>query len=224
MLLFYYLNVERRKYFRYTIFILSSSIRFVVSKYWYGKIKYLSDFNFAFKYERLHDGLVVIQHGHFRKNICEWRRHRAIPTRFAIILRPCSIRHGIATVRYMVTVVVVVGQWYTTLSPSYLLQCQTRATTWLQISALHRAHDHVPLLHHTPVVYVWYSVYVCTYIGARSSDEVYESRMFMFLAAARQNLANIGSQFNDRPIARNFPYVFSSREVVSSQVVTCQLQ
>jgi len=49
------------------------------------------------------------------------------------------------------------------------------------------------------------------YIGAGSSDEEYESRMFMFLAAVRQNLANIGSQFNDRPIARNFPYMFSSR-------------
>jgi len=32
--------------------------------------------------------------------------------------------------------------------------------------------------------------------------------MFMFLAAARQSLANIGSQFNDQPpIARNFPAV-----------------
>lgn len=48
--------------------------------------------------------------------------------------------------------------------------------------------------------------------------------MFMFLAAARQNLANIGSQFNDRPIARNFPYMFSLREVVSSQAATYQLQ
>lgn len=49
---------------------------------------------------------------------------------------------------------VVVAQWYTTLSPSYLLQCQTRATTWLQISALHRAPGHVPLLHPTPGIYV----------------------------------------------------------------------
>ena len=49
---------------------------------------------------------------------------------------------------------VVVAQWYTTLSPSYLLQCQTRATTWLQISALHRAPGHVPLLHRTLGIYV----------------------------------------------------------------------
>lgn len=62
------------------------------------------------------------------------------------------------------------------------------------------------------------------YIGAGSSDEVYEYRMFMFLAAVRQNLANIGSQFNDRPIVRNFPYVFSSREVVSSRAAIFQLQ
>lgn len=41
------------------------------------------------------------------------------------------------------------------------------------------------------------------YVGG-SSDGVYESRMFMFLAAAQQNLANIGSQFNDQPIERNF--------------------
>lgn len=62
------------------------------------------------------------------------------------------------------------------------------------------------------------------HIGAGSSNKVYESRMFMFLAAARQNLANIGSQFNDRPIARNFPCMFSPREVVSSQAATCQFQ
>jgi len=45
--------------------------------------------------------------------------------------------------------------------------------------------------------------------------------MFMFLAAARQNLANIGSQFNDQPIARNFPREFSPRELVSLQ--SCHL-
>lgn len=134
------------------------------------------------------------------------------------ILRPCSIR------RYATGIDGGVGgdQWYTTLSPSYLLQCQTRATTWLQISALHRAHGHVPLLHCASAVYV-YIIHPCTNactIGG-SSDRVCESRMFMFLAAARQNLANIGSQFNDQPIARNFPREFSPREHVSLQ--SCHL-
>jgi len=41
--------------------------------------------------------------------------------------------------------------------------------------------------------------------------------MFMFLAAARQSLANIGSQFNDQPpIARNFPAVGSSRAALAN--------
>lgn len=64
----------------------------------------------------------------------------------------------------------VVDRWYTTLSPSYLLQCQTRATTWLQISALHRAPGHVPLLHHVHSAFVRVPVRVprvpCTYISA----------------------------------------------------------
>lgn len=45
-----------------------------------------------------------------------------------------------------------------------------------------------------------YIVYVYIYIGGPSSG-LYESRMFMLLAAAPQNLANIGSQFNDQPVA-----------------------
>lgn len=61
--------------------------------------------------------------------------------------------------------------------------------------------------------------FACTIGG--SSDRVYESRMFMFLAATRQNLANIGSQFNDQPIARNFPRVFSPGELVRLQ--SCHL-
>lgn len=64
-------------------------------------------------------------------------------------------------------------------------------------------------------------MYACSIGG--SYERVYESRMFMFLAAARQNLANIGSQFNDQPIARNFPRVFSPRKLVSLyKVATCQ--
>lgn len=45
-------------------------------------------------------------------------------------------------------------------------------------------------------------IYICIYlyIGGPSSV-LYESRMFMLLAAAPQNLANIGSQFNDQPVA-----------------------
>jgi len=66
-------------------------------------------------------------------------------------------------------------------------------------------------------------VYVCVHVAgtsARSSSGgvvVYEYRMFMFLAAARQSLANIGSQFNDQPpIARNFPAVGSSRAALAN--------
>lgn len=53
-----------------------------------------------------------------------------------------------------------------------------------------------------------YKVHVCIYIHTRSVGPptwVYESRMFMLLAAARQKIANIGSQFNDRPIVCNLP-------------------
>jgi len=68
-------------------------------------------------------------------------------------------------------------------------------------------------------------VRACVHVAgtsARSSSGgvvvVYEYRMFMFLAAARQSLANIGSQFNDQPpIARNFPAVGSSRAASSCQ-------
>lgn len=49
-------------------------------------------------------------------------------------------------------------------------------------------------------IYIVY-IYIHLYIGGPSSG-LYESRMFMLLAAAPHNLANIGSQFNDRPAAR----------------------
>lgn len=61
----------------------------------------------------------------------------------------------------------------------------------------------LPLLH---LVYIYIYIlfiyiYIHLYIGGPSSG-LYESRMFMLLAAAPHNLANIGSQFNDRPAAR----------------------
>lgn len=55
-----------------------------------------------------------------------------------------------------------------------------------------------------------YIVYVYIYIGGPSSG-LYESRMFMFLAAAPQNLANIGSQFNDHPVLSTLPTSFDPR-------------
>lgn len=59
----------------------------------------------------------------------------------------------------------------------------------------------LPLLHLVYIyIYIVY-IYIHLYIGGPSSG-LYESRMFMLLAAAPHNLANIGSQFNDRPAAR----------------------
>lgn len=58
----------------------------------------------------------------------------------------------------------------------------------------------LPLLH---LVYIYiYCLYI--YTSRWPFQRLYESRMFMLLAAAPHNLANIGSQFNDRPAARTF--------------------
>lgn len=54
---------------------------------------------------------------------------------------------------------------------------------------------------YTLYIYIYiYCLYI--YTSRWPFQRLYESRMFMLLAAAPHNLANIGSQFNDRPAAR----------------------
>lgn len=70
--------------------------------------------------------------------------------------------HLLPDTRVAAAAAVVVAQWYTTLSPSYLLQCQTGATTWLQISALHRApaRSYTVLYTHIYIVYIYIYIYL----------------------------------------------------------------